>query len=59
MLRHLIKAADEDKQYRIGEVWALDAVQHGDSGLVNAQDLGALCESPASTTPLRLRPMIF
>ncbi|KAH9988077.1 Alpha/beta hydrolase family-domain-containing protein [Russula compacta] len=41
-LHHLLQAADEDKQYQIDEVWALDAVQHGDSGLVNAQDLGAL-----------------
>ncbi|KAI0299442.1 Alpha/beta hydrolase family-domain-containing protein [Multifurca ochricompacta] len=41
-LRHLLQAVDEDKQYRIDEVWALDAVQHGDSGLVNAQNLGAL-----------------
>lgn len=41
-LRHLLQAADEDSQYRIDEVWSLDAVQHGDSGLVNGQDLGAL-----------------
>ena len=46
--RHLIQAADEDTQYRIDEVWTLDAVQHGDSGLVNAQDLGAQCVSPSS-----------
>ncbi|KAI0289945.1 Alpha/Beta hydrolase protein [Russula brevipes] len=41
-LRHLLQAADQDKQYQIDEIWALDAVQHGDSGLINAQDLGAL-----------------
>ncbi|KAN0107765.1 Alpha/beta hydrolase family domain containing protein [Russula decolorans] len=40
-IRHLLQAADEDAQYQIDEVWALDAVQHGDSGLVNAQGLGA------------------
>jgi len=33
---------DGDKRYQIDEVWALDAVQHGDSGLVNAQNLGSL-----------------
>lgn len=42
-INHLLRAADEDAQYQIDEVWALDAVQHGDSGLVNEQqDLGAL-----------------
>ncbi|KAI9463967.1 Alpha/Beta hydrolase protein [Lactarius psammicola] len=41
-LRHLFEAVDNDKRYRIDEVWALDAVQHGDSGLVNAQNLGSL-----------------
>jgi len=41
-LRHLLQASDEDKRYRIYEVWALDAVQHGDSGLINAEQLGAL-----------------
>lgn len=33
-----------DKRYQIDEIWALDAVQHGDSGLVNAENLGSLCE---------------
>jgi len=41
-IHHLLQAADEDGQYQIDEIWALDAVQHGDSGLVNAQNLGAL-----------------
>jgi len=42
-LRHLFQASDdEDNRYRIDEVWALDAVQQGDSGLVNAERLGAL-----------------
>ncbi|KAI9513434.1 Alpha/beta hydrolase family-domain-containing protein [Russula earlei] len=41
-LRHLFRASDQDKRYRIDEVWAFDAVQHGDSGLINAQQLGAL-----------------
>jgi hypothetical protein len=44
-LRHLFEAVDTDKRYQIDEVWALDAVQHGDSGLVNAQNLGSLCEA--------------
>lgn len=41
-LRHLFEAADNEKRYQIDEIWALDAVQHGDSGLVNAQNLGSL-----------------
>jgi len=41
-LRHLFEAVDKDKRYQIDEVWALDAVHHGDSGLVNAQNLGSL-----------------
>jgi len=41
-LRHLFEVADNDKRYQIDEVWALDAVQQGDSGLVNAQNLGSL-----------------
>ena len=49
-LRHLLQVADEDSQYRMDEVCALDAVQDGDSGLLNAQDLGALsCGSPIFT----------
>ncbi|KAH9030508.1 alpha beta-hydrolase [Lactarius pseudohatsudake] len=41
-LRHLFEAMDNEKRYQIDEIWALDAVQHGDSGLVNAQNLGSL-----------------
>ncbi|KAF8480044.1 Alpha/beta hydrolase family-domain-containing protein [Russula ochroleuca] len=41
-IRHLLQAADEDTRYRIDEVWTLDAVQHGDAGLINADNLGAL-----------------
>lgn len=41
-LRHLLETADNDKRYQIDEIWALDAVQHGDSGLVNAENLGSL-----------------
>ncbi|KAH9053618.1 Alpha/Beta hydrolase protein [Lactarius vividus] len=40
-LRHLFKAVDNEKRYQIDEIWALDAVQHGDSGLVNTQNLGS------------------
>ena len=47
-----MKAAGEDTQYQIDEVWALDAVQHGDAGLINAQDLGALCVYTCFFTPL-------
>ena len=58
MLRHLLEAVDKDKRYRIDEIWALDAVQHGDSALVNAQNLGSLCE--ASNSSLRfLSGLIF
>ncbi|KAH9996292.1 Alpha/beta hydrolase family-domain-containing protein [Russula vinacea] len=39
-IRHLLQAADKDTRYRIDEVWTLDAVQHGDAGLINASDLG-------------------
>jgi hypothetical protein len=46
MLRYLLEAVDKDKRYRIDEIWALDAVQQGDSALVNAQNLGSLCEAP-------------
>ena len=49
MLRYLLEAVDKDKRYRIDEIWALDAVQHGDSGLLNAQNLGSLCEAPNSS----------
>lgn len=28
----------------IEEIWCLDAVQHGDSALLNADNLGGLCE---------------
>ncbi|KAH8986942.1 alpha beta-hydrolase [Lactarius hatsudake] len=41
-LRYLFEAMDNEKRYQIDEIWALDAVQHGDSGLVNAQNLGSL-----------------
>ncbi|KAI9438201.1 Alpha/Beta hydrolase protein [Lactarius indigo] len=41
-LRYLFEAMDNEKQYQIDEIWALDAVQHGDSGVVNAQNLGSL-----------------
>jgi hypothetical protein len=51
MLRYLLEAVDKDKRYRIDEIWALDAVQQGDSALVNAQNLGSLCE--ASNSSLR------
>ena len=34
-LRHLFQVADEHSQYRIDDVRALDAVQHGDYGPLN------------------------
>ena len=33
----------------ITEVWLWEAVNHGDSALVNANDLGGLCEFTHST----------
>ena len=45
MLHHLLEMAEKDSSYRIDEIWTYDAVQHGDSGLINAAQLGSLCES--------------
>ncbi|KAI0267458.1 alpha/beta-hydrolase [Gloeopeniophorella convolvens] len=41
-LRHLLRDAEQGGRYQIDEVWAIDVVQQGDSGLLNAEALGAL-----------------
>jgi hypothetical protein len=34
----------------IGEIWAWEAIQHGDAALLNADNLGGLCEAISSAT---------
>ena len=42
-LRYLTSTASEE--YYVAEAWSLEAVQHGDSAIVNADNLGLVCMS--------------
>lgn len=40
----------------IEEIWSWEAVNHGDSALVNEQNLGAFCEDPSSNSLILTNP---
>ncbi|KAI0058362.1 alpha/beta-hydrolase [Artomyces pyxidatus] len=42
MLQQLLFQTDSNMTVQIDEVWSIDAVQHGDSGILNAANLGLL-----------------
>ncbi|KAI0028058.1 Alpha/beta hydrolase family-domain-containing protein, partial [Vararia minispora EC-137] len=42
MLHRLLALSEKDDSYRIDEIWTFDAVQHGDSALVNGNRSGPL-----------------
>lgn len=46
MLRSLLEQHEATHStYRIAEIWAWEAVNHGDSYLVNEKNLGGICKS--------------
>ena len=47
MLRELLDGAAGEM---VDEVWAWDAVQHGDAAVVNAENLSGICTSSLSST---------
>jgi hypothetical protein len=53
-LLSLIKSLEHERSVLVEEVWAWEAVNHGDSALLNAPHLGGVCTSSRSARRCRL-----
>jgi hypothetical protein len=51
MLHRLLDLEEKQGSQRIDEIWSFEAVQHGDSALINGDRPGCLCAFSPSCPP--------